>query len=68
MIGYVNSHKMANRATTEMFLKYKMSLLLYRAINNEIHKTDWLSLTFDQIIANRQIVFLTEELIIILSD
>jgi hypothetical protein len=50
---------MANRATPEMFLKYKMSLLLYRTFNNEIPETDWLSLNFDQTITSRQCVFLT---------
>jgi hypothetical protein len=30
MISYANLHKMANRATPEILLKYKMSLLLYR--------------------------------------
>jgi hypothetical protein len=50
MISYANLHKMANRATPEMFLKNKMSLLLYRTFNNEIPETGWLSLNFDQII------------------
>jgi hypothetical protein len=42
--------KMANRVTTEMFLKYKMSLLLYHTFNDEIPETDWLSLNLKQII------------------
>jgi hypothetical protein len=50
---------MANRATPEMFLKYKMSLLLYRTSNNEIPETDWLTLNFDQINTSRKSVFLT---------
>jgi hypothetical protein len=58
MISYASLHKMANRATPEMFLKYKMSLLLYRTFNNEIPETDWLSLNFDQIITSRQSVIL----------
>ena len=61
MISYVNLHKMANRATPEMFLKYKMSLLLYRTFNNEIPETDWLSLNFDQILTSRQSNFLTQK-------
>jgi hypothetical protein len=58
MISYASLHKMANRATPEFFLKYKMSLLLYRTLNNEISETDWLSLNFDQIITSRQNVFI----------
>jgi hypothetical protein len=61
MISYASLHKMANRATPEMFLKYKMSLLLYRTFNNEIPENDWLSLNFDQIITSRQSVFLTHK-------
>jgi hypothetical protein len=61
MISYASLHKMAHRATPEMFLKYKMSLLLYRTFNNEIPETDWLSLNFEQIITSRQSVFLTRK-------
>jgi hypothetical protein len=61
VISYVNLHKVANRATPGMFLKCKMSLLLYRTFNNEIPETDWLSLNFDQIITIRQSIFLTRK-------
>jgi hypothetical protein len=54
MISFLNLHKMANRVTPTMFLKYKLSLLLLRKLNLEITESDWLSLNFDQIITSRQ--------------
>ena len=57
MISYYNLHKMANRATPAMFLKYKSSLLLYRTLKHEIPENDWLYLHFDQIITTRQSLF-----------
>ena len=58
MISYVNLHKMANRATPDMFLKYKSSLLLYRTLNDEIPEADWLFLNFSQVITRRQNIFM----------
>jgi hypothetical protein len=57
MISYANLHKMANRATPEMFLKYIMSLLLYRTFNNDIPERDWLSLNFDQLLLVDRVSF-----------
>ncbi len=57
MISYYNLHKMADRAMPNMFLKYKLSLLLYKTYNNEIPGNDWISLCFDQIITSRQTLF-----------
>jgi hypothetical protein len=45
------------RATPEMFRNYKLALLLYKTINEEILEEDRLSLNFNQILTNRQSKF-----------
>jgi hypothetical protein len=61
IISYVNLHKIANRATPDMFLKYKLSLLLYKTFNDEIPDIDFILLNFDQIITDRQSVFIVRK-------
>jgi hypothetical protein len=40
-ISFIELHKQANRATPEMFGRYKLSLLLYRTFNDAIPETEW---------------------------
>ena len=68
MIRYLNLHKMANRATPCMFIKYKLSLLLHRTLNHEIPENDWLSLNFDQIITSRQTLLMFQRLTVLMSE
>jgi hypothetical protein len=44
---------MTGRATPEMFRNYKLALLLYKTINEEMPEEDWLSLNFNQIFTSR---------------
>jgi hypothetical protein len=53
-ISYVQLHTMAGRATPKMFCNYKLALLLYKTINEEVTEEDWLSLNFNQIFTSRQ--------------
>jgi hypothetical protein len=48
---------MTGRATPEMFRKYKLALLFYKTINEELPEQDWLSLNFNQIFTSRQSKF-----------
>ena len=54
LISYNNLHKMAKRATPEMFCKYKLSLLLHKLYNDSFPANEWLHLNFDQIMTTRQ--------------
>lgn len=54
LISYNNLHKMAKRATPEMFCKYKLSLLLHKLYNDRFPTNEWLHLNFDQIMTTRQ--------------
>jgi hypothetical protein len=53
-ISYVQLHKQAKRATRKTFSKYKLALLLYKTINEEIPEEDWSSLNFNQNFTSRQ--------------
>jgi ABC-type polysaccharide transport system permease subunit len=50
-------HKRRNRATPEMFGRYRLSLLLYRTFNESISETEWIGMNFQQIIMSRQTEF-----------
>ena len=54
LISFSNLHKMAKRATPEMFCKYKLSLLLHKLSNDKFPVDDWTHLNFDQILTTRQ--------------
>ena len=56
-ISFLQLHKMAKRATPEMFRKYKLALLLHRTFNEKIPLNDWLSLNFYQSNSSRQTTF-----------
>ena len=45
---------MAGRATPEMFRNYRLALLLYKTITEELPEEDWLTLNFNQIFTSRQ--------------
>ncbi len=53
-ISYTQLHTMAGRATPEMFRNYKLALLLYKTITEELPEEDWLALNFNQIFTSRQ--------------
>jgi hypothetical protein len=52
---------MANIATPHLFLKYILSLLLYKSFNEKIPEIEWLLFNFDQIITGRQSVFIAKK-------
>jgi hypothetical protein len=54
LISYNNLHKMAKRATPEMFSRYKLSLLLHKLYNDQFPIDEWTHLNFDQILTTRQ--------------
>ena len=56
-IGFMELHKRADRATPEMFGRYRLSLLLYRTFNDAIPETEWVEMNFQQIVMSRQTVF-----------
>ena len=60
-ISFVKLHEMANRATPEMFSKYKLSLLLYKTFNDGLPEADWLMLNFDQVNTGRQSKFIIQK-------
>ena len=57
LISYHNLHKIANRATPDMFCTYKLCLLLYKLYNNEYPLEEWTFLNFEQILTSRQTHF-----------
>jgi hypothetical protein len=57
LISYHNLHKIANRATPDMFCTYKLCLLLYKLYNNEYPIEEWTYLNFEQILTSRQTHF-----------
>ena len=58
LINYNTLHQMANRATPEMFSKYKLSLLLYKLYNSQTPLDDWVQLNLNQYFTPRQTTFM----------
>ena len=54
LISNIKLHKIAKRATPEMFCKYKLSLLLHKLQNNHFPVNEWVHLNFNQILTTRQ--------------
>jgi hypothetical protein len=59
LISYVNLHKMTNRATPSMYMKYKLSLLLYKTFNMQSPISEWIELNFNQFFTSRQTNFMS---------
>ena len=57
-ISHVNLHKITNRATPDMFCKYKLALLLFKTFNDKIPFDEWISLNFEQQNSSRQTNFM----------
>jgi hypothetical protein len=57
LISHQNLHKIANRATPEMFCSYKLCLLLHKLHNNEYSSKEWTYLNFEQKLTLRQTHF-----------
>ena len=53
-LSFVNLHKIMNRATPDMFSKYKYSLLLYKTFNDDTHSDEWIHLNLNIINTSRQ--------------
>ena len=58
LISYNNLHQMAERATPEMFSKYKLALLLYKIYNTHIPQDEWILLNLNQYFTPRQTTFM----------
>jgi hypothetical protein len=43
-LSYMDLHKIAKRATPEMFCKYKTALLLYIVFNDKVPQKEWFQL------------------------
>ena len=59
MISYENLHKMTNRATPCMFMKYKLSLLLYTTYNMQSPLSEQIELNLNQFFTSRQTNFMS---------
>ena len=57
LISHQNLHKIANRATPEMFCTYKLCLLIHKLYNNEYPLEEWTYLNFEQILTSTQTQF-----------
>ena len=53
-ISFSDLHKMANRATPDMYKTYRLSLILYRTFNEKLPEVEWIDLNFKQINMSRQ--------------
>ena len=53
-ISFSDLHKMANRATPDMYKTYRLSLLLYRTFSEKLPEVEWIDLNFKQINMSRQ--------------
>jgi hypothetical protein len=58
LISYNNLHQMAERATPEMFSKYKLALLLSKIYNTHIPHDEWIFLNLNQYLTTRQTTFM----------
>ena len=56
-ISFVSIHAMANRATPEQMMKYKLALCLYKLYNNNYNTREFVLLNFNQTFNARQICF-----------
>ena len=52
--SHYDLHKITQRATPNMYCKYKIAILLYKTFNNQIPYEEWLELNFLQINMSRQ--------------
>jgi hypothetical protein len=59
MISYENLQKMTNRATPCMYMKYKLSLLLYKTYNMQSPLSEWIELNLNQFFTSRQTNFMS---------
>lgn len=57
--SYSDLHRLAKRATPEMYCKYKCAILLYKTFNQKNPMEEWIHLNFDQINTTRQTKFMT---------
>ena len=52
-ISFLELNRRTNRATPNMMSKYRLSLLLYTAYNEQIPAEEWLHLYFNQVNTRR---------------
>ena len=57
-ISYFQLHLITNRATPAMYLNYKLSLMLFKVINENIPLDEWTHLNFSQTLTSRQTNFI----------
>ena len=50
---------MCNRATPEMYMKYKLALCLYKLYNENYNSIEFTHLNFNQVLTRRQVLFKT---------
>jgi hypothetical protein len=56
-ISYIDLQKLANGATPEMFLHYKLALLLFNMYNSDNEYKKWVHLNLNQVLKSRQTNF-----------
>ena len=59
-LSYSDLHRLAKRATPDMYCKYKCAILLFKTFNHKIPTEEWIHLNFDQINTTRQTKFITK--------
>ena len=58
-MSFIDLHKVCDRATPEMYMKYKLALSLYKLYNVPFNPIEFQLLNFNQILTGRQLNFCT---------
>ena len=58
-MSFIDLHKVCDRATPEMYMKYKLALCLYKLYNIPFNPIEFQLLNYNQILTGRQLNFCT---------